>query len=116
VQGPDTYLRDMGISLECAVYPERPAKIDADHRAFVNWEAYYFSDAQARAEFAAAPYRFATRLTDPVTHQRFVATDASPRRDYGERVYYFGSDQTAARFDADPDAYATPLPGMVEMR
>ena len=116
MQGPDTYLRDLGISLACPVHPERPAVIDAEHRAFVNWEAYYFSDAQARAEFADAPLHFAGRLTDPVTHRRFVATDASPRRDYGERVYYFASDQTVARFDADPDAYATPMPGMVEMR
>jgi len=114
VQGPDTYLNALGISLECAVHADRPAVLDTDHRIFVNWEAFYVSDAGARAEFLEAPYRFAGRLTDPVSRERFLAGETSPRRDYGERIYYFASAQTLARFDADPDAYAMPMPGMME--
>ena len=116
MQGPDTYLRELGITLPCAVHAGRPAVLDAEHRVFVNWEAFYVSDAGARTAFEAAPYRYAGRLTDPVSRERFTAGETSPRRDFGERIYYFASAQTLAKFDADPDAYSTPMPGMMEKR
>lgn len=112
VQGPEQYLNELGVTLPCAVHPERTAVLDAGHCVFVDYEAYYVSDSQALEEFLEAPYRYAGRVTDPVSHERFVAGETSPRRDRAGRIFYFQSDETASRFDADPDAYATPMISM----
>jgi YHS domain-containing protein len=112
VQGPDPYLQDLGITLSCAVDPSRPAVLDAAHRAFVNYEAYYFSDEAAMQKFMAEPYRYTGKVTDPVTRARFVPAAESPTRSYGGRLFYFMSQETVSAFDSNPARYGNPMPGM----
>lgn len=113
VQGPEQYLKDLGISMACVVEQEVPAILDADHRVFLNYESYYFSSGDARQQFLGAPHTYAGRITDVVTRERFVATAESPRREHDGRLFLFSTTATAARFDEAPDDYATPMLAMV---
>jgi YHS domain-containing protein len=112
VQGPEQYLRGLGISIACAVDPARPAILDTAHRALVNHEVYFFADEDALRTFVATPYRFTGKVTDPVTLQRFVPTEASPTRSHGGRLFYFAAGANAAKFDSDPATYGIPRPMM----
>jgi YHS domain-containing protein len=116
VQGPEQYLNELGIVLSCAVDPSRPAMLDANHRALVNYEAYYFSDDTAMKAFIAEPYRYTGRVTDPVSMVRFVPTAESPTRSFGGRLFYFSSGETATTFDTDQPKYGNPMPGMREKK
>lgn len=112
MQGPDQYLNELGIEFAGAVHPEAPAVIDAAHRAFVNWETYYVSSAEALAEFNQEPYRFTGRVTDPISMERFEPSEASPSRQYGGRLFYFANEENAAVFDTAPDSLSVPTIAM----
>jgi len=112
VQGPEKYLNELGITLPCAVDSTRPAIIDVAHRALVNYEAYFVADDAALKAFVAEPYRYAGKVTDPVSRARFVPTSRSPTRSQAGRLFYFESSETATTFDTDPMRYGTPMPTM----
>ena len=114
MKGPDQYLNELGITLPCAVDSSRTAIIDASHRAFVNYEAYYFSDDAAMKVFIVEPYRYTGKVTDPVSIARFIPTADSPTRSFGGRLFYFISNETAATFDTNQAMYGNPMPGMRE--
>jgi YHS domain-containing protein len=114
VQGPEQYLNELGVRLACVVDSSRAAVIDTGHRALVNYEAYYVCGDSAMAAFAAEPYRYTGKVTDPVSLVRFIPTKDSPSRSYGGRLFYFSSSKTAGAFDADREKYGTPMPGMRE--
>lgn len=116
MQGPEQYLPDLGIALQCCVDPSRPAVLDVAHRALINYEAYYVSDDAALKAFMAEPYRFTGKVTDPVTLDRFVPAAESPTRSHMGRLFYFASNETAATFDTDPMKYGMPMPGMREKK
>jgi YHS domain-containing protein len=116
VQGPEQYLNEMGVSLPCAVNPSKTAILDATHRAFVNYEAYFVSDDAAMKAFVAAPYRYTGKVTDPVTRDRFIPTAESPVRSYSGRLFYFLSEETARTFDGNQAKYGTLMPGMREKK
>lgn len=114
MQGPDKYLNELGLSVKCVVDPSRTAILDAAHRAFVNYEAYYFCDDAAMNKFVAAPYQYTGKVTDPVTRERFEPTAGSPHRSYGGRLFYFATAETATAFDGDQMKYGSLMPGMRE--
>ena len=114
MQGPDKYLNELGISVKCVVDPSRPAILDAAHRAFVNYEAYYFCDEASMGKFVAAPYKYTGKVTDPVTRERFEPTAESPHRSYGGRLFYFISAETATAFDGNQMKFGNLMPGMRE--
>jgi len=113
VQGPEVWLKELGIELACVVDPASPALLDPEHRVFVNWETYYLSRDAAVTAFRQTPWEFSGPVTDPVSRARFVPTAASPRRERGDRLFLFENGETLARFDADPAAYEMPMIGMV---
>ncbi len=82
MQGPEIWLKQLGISVACVVDPNQPAILDVACRVFVNYEAYYLSSAEATGKFNQAPWRYTGLVTDPVTHQRFQPTSKSPSRTY----------------------------------
>ncbi|HEX5133664.1 MAG TPA: hypothetical protein VFX92_14410 [Candidatus Krumholzibacteria bacterium] len=104
----------MGATFPCAVHPAQAAIIDATHRAFVNYEVYYFSSEEALLTFAAEPWSYTGKVTDPVTRARFQPSAASPRRTLGGRLFYFENDANATTFDSDPSTYGIPRPTMHE--
>ena len=106
VQGPEKYLRALGIGLRDMVHPARAARVDSSLRVFVGHDVYYFADAAARARFVKEPLRWCKRLTDPVTLRRFRPTIRSPRLEYRGRPYWFASDSTFTVFKATPDSFA----------
>jgi len=108
VQGPEYYLNQLGITVPCVVDPTREARLEEDYRVFVNWETYYLCDEEALAAFRADPARYAGKVTDPVTRERFRPGPDAPRSDYAGRIFLFSSGETAAAFAAMPDSFATP--------
>lgn len=116
MQGPEKYLNELGVALNCAVDPSHLAVIDAAHRVLVNHEAYFVADGAALQVFQAEPYRYAGKVTDPVSLERFVPTAESPNRTYGPRLFFFSSEETASAFDKDLAKYSIPMPGMRERK
>ncbi len=108
MQGPEIWLKQLGIALKCVVDPSRDAVLDPAHRVFVNWETYYLCDDAALAAFRAAPWRYAGMVTDPVSRERFRPDGTSPTAAHGGRLFYFAADEHARTFAADPAAHATP--------
>ena len=107
MQGPEIWLKQLGISVACVVDPSQPGILDEAYRVFINYEAYYLSSAEATGKFNQAPWRYTGLVTDPVTHQRFQPTSESPSRKYEGRLYYFSSAGSEQAFGGDPAAYAT---------
>ncbi|MCZ6778851.1 MAG: hypothetical protein O7F16_07760 [Acidobacteria bacterium] len=116
MQGPARFLRDLKISLSCAVIPGTLARLDADHREFVNYETYYFSSLDAKTSFLAQAHRYTGPLTDPVTLERFRPGEDSPRRRHAGRLFYFTSESTVLEFDDAPALYSTPRLAMRELK
>lgn len=114
MQGPEKYLKELGIAIPCIVDPTRPAMLDSAHRAFVNYETYYFCDDASMSKFVAAPYRYTCKVTDPVSRNRFVPIAESPTRSFGGRLFYFVSEKTADAFDKNVIKYGNLMPGMLE--
>lgn len=101
------------VRVNCVVSPHLPAVLDADHRAMVNHEVFYFAGEQQKERFAENPLKYCGVLTDPVSRQRFVPGKDSPHRSFADRSFYFVSDSTSALFAAMPDSFATPRFGMM---
>jgi YHS domain-containing protein len=116
VQGPEIWLNALQVRLPCAVDPEAPAAIDVEHRALVNWEAYFVSGPAALAAFRQAPWEYCGVVTDPVSRARFRPSESSPRRDRGDHPFFFENEATLAAFDENPESYETPRIGMVPMK
>ncbi len=95
------------LRVPCIVDPTRIARIDGASAILMNWEVFFFCDEEARGRFVRDPLRWCGALTDPVTLQRFVPEDASPRLRHTERVYYFASVDSREAFASDPARYAT---------
>lgn len=113
MEDPEIYLKELDIELSCAVAPDAPAVLDARHRVFINYETYFVSDMDRRAEFIAQPFRYTGVVTDPVNHYRFQPEEESPVRTHGGRLFYFSSDATAGRFEAAPDSFSVPVLTMI---
>ena len=115
MQDPQIQLLEEGIALQDPIDPSRAAVLDAEHRAFVNWETFFFADLESKRKFEADPIAWCGVLTDPVTLQRFVPGDASPRSSYDGRPYFFYTAESKETFDAMPGMYATANFDMIKM-
>jgi len=113
-EDPAPYLEELGVELPGFLDPEASAVLDADHVAFVNWEAYFFSTPALRDEFLRLPERYCGLVTDPVSRERFRPDESSPRLDHGGRPYFFRSEETLATFRESPEMYALPRHEMME--
>ena len=96
------------LEVPCAVEGNRNAVIDSDHRAYVNYEVYFFSGIRQKQRFQENPLDYCGPVTDPVSRQRFIPTRKSPRLDVDGRPFYFLSDSTMAIFQAHADSLAWP--------
>ncbi len=115
MQGPEIFLNDLGLTVNCVVNTGQKAQLDTDHRIFVNWETYYFSDREAIKKFKKSAYKYTGQLTDPVSAQRFQPDKKSAFRQFDGRLFFFQSKDNALAFDADPKAFVTPMVGMKKM-
>ena len=105
VTDPIKFLGEEGIKVNCIVNPARPALMDAQHMAAINWEYYFFSDDAAKAEFLKNPLKYVGKLTDPVNGKRFKPGRLSPHLEDGGRTYYFSSLLTYLAYRKDPKEY-----------
>lgn len=105
MKDPERYL-DFARRLDCPVHRGRAAVIDPAHRAYVNHEVYFLSDAKSVERFRRNPLPYCGIVTDPVNRVRFRPTSRSPRWDYAGRPYFFTKDSTLAVFRAMPDSFA----------
>ena len=115
VQDPETYLNQLGIELPCAEQAGRSARIERDFRVSINWETFFFCDAERKKAFEEHPVHDCGRLTDPVTMTRFTPNHGSPMTVYNGRPYYFLSDSTYSVFMTMPDSLALPHYTMTDM-
>ena len=104
---PENYVKVFAPKLDCPVAKGHDAVIDPATRAYVNHDVFFFSDAKAKRAFVARPLRYAHRLTDPVSRNRFTPSAKSPRTVVDGRPYYFESGQTFKTFQTNPGTYAT---------
>lgn len=100
------FLKARGIAIPCLIHPDRPAILEASHRAMVNHEIFFFSDERSLSRFHKDLLRYCGVLTDPVSRVRFKPSAKSLRWEYRERPYYFASDSTLSVFQAIPDSFA----------
>jgi len=108
VKDPAGYMNALDISVPCAVEHHRPAVIDAEHKAYVNYEIYFFSGSKQKEKFLENPLDYCGAVTDPVSRRRFIPTGKSPRLDVQGRPFYFLSDSTMAVFQVHEDSLAWP--------
>jgi YHS domain-containing protein len=106
VQDPDDFLKAQKLAFACIVDPSRPAVIDADHRARMGNDWFYFSSPEAKRAFLKDPLRYAAWLSDPVDHTRFQPTKRSPHLSRKKVPFWFASPETRAAFAAAPDSFA----------
>ena len=115
MQDPEPYLENQKITVPCLLEPQRPAVMDAAHRSVVNFELFYFSDEKTKSRFDEDPLRYCGSITDPVTQERFVPGESSPRIERDGRTYVFLSDESLKQFEALPDSFSVPHFRMREM-
>ena len=106
VKDPTPHLAEQKIQLPCPVHPDRTAQIRSDFLERINWEFFYFSDAEARKTFRKDPLAYCGLLTDPVDGTRFHPTKESPSTKHGGRLYYFSSPANLRMFRDMPKRYA----------
>lgn len=109
MQGPEIWLKAIGVELPCAVDPAEPAVLDEQHRIFINYETYFVSGPEARETFLKAPWKYTGPVTDPVSKQRFTPDDRSLRLDHLGRTFYFRSAETVVAFQGAADSLAVPV-------
>ncbi len=108
MKDPELYLERLEVEVEDYLDRAGSAVLDADHRAGLNFDTYLFSTVEARKLFSLAPLAHVDQLTDPVTLERFVPDEHSPRIDFESRIYYFASAENRDAFSAEPRVYALP--------
>ena len=108
MKDPELYLDRLEVEVQDHLDPAQPAVLDADHRAGVNFDSYFFSTVESRQIFSLAPLNHVDEVTDPVTLARFVPDEHSPRIDFESRIYYFAAAENRDAFSAEPRVYALP--------
>lgn len=112
MQDPEAYLVARGIELQDYFDAARPALLDPQYRAQVNWEFYFFANAKELSRFRSDPEHYCDVVTDPVSRMRFRPGDRSPRTEHGGKPFFFESEANLALFTATPDSFAVPRPRM----
>ena len=115
MQDPEPYLENQKIVVPCLLHPEKPAVMDAAHRSVVNFELFYFADEKAKSQFDEDPLRYCGAVTDPVTQERFIPGESSPRIERDGRSFIFLSEENLEQFEALPDSFSVPRYRMREM-
>ena len=112
---PDVFVQDViaavrrkGLGFQGYLDHTRPARLDADHAAFVNYETYVFADAANRARFLADVLAHCGLLTDPVSKRRFRPAADAPRAEHAGRTWYFESAAQRDMFLRAPESYELP--------
>lgn len=108
MQDPQIQLQELGIAVPDALDRRKAAVLDAAHRSFVNYEAFFFADEGDKRRFDADPAGSCGVLTDPVTKQRFRPGSDAPRMEFAGRTYFFFSAESKAAFEQTPDTFARP--------
>ena len=108
MQDPELYIQQLGLSVPCAVSPDRDAILDSAHRTLIGYETYFFADLQAKSQFDQSPEKFSGPLTDPVSLRHFNPKSESPRLIHNERLYIFATDSTQEVFAMTPEMYEYP--------
>ena len=103
MQGPESYLKKLGIQLPGAVDPSTSAVLEPGQRVVVNGQFYWASSPQQTLILRASPHSYSGPLRDPVTSEWFSPTSSSLRRDVSEQLFYFISAASAEEFDRDPE-------------
>ena len=115
MQDPEPYLEARKIELQGFFDGDRPAVLDVDHRARVNYELFFFADEDERERFSGDPLAYCGLVTDPVTYARFQPDGGSPRIDHNGQPFFFESSVSSAVFAATPDSFLVPKYKMSEM-
>ncbi len=109
MQQPDLFLDQLGIELPCIVDESRMAQLDAEHRVFINYEAYYCADDRSRKKFSRKPWKYLDEVTDPVSKRRFHPDKRSPEAEHAGRRFFFQSEGNREAFLGMADSLAVPV-------
>ena len=115
MQDPEFYLNQLGIELTSIMDDTAPAIIDDEHWARVNYETFFFANVPEREEFVRSTTRYCGLVTDPITAQRFVPNEQSPKFYFEGQPFYFLSKENREEFAAMPESLAVPKYRMIGM-
>ena len=102
------FLQRRELSFQGYFDPTRPAVIDGEHLARVNYESYLFADESGRSRFLEDPVLYCGLVTDPVSKRRFRPRDDAPRIELEGVLYLFESEGNLDRFCRDTEAHVRP--------
>ena len=105
MQDPDDFLKQQKLSFLDPVDPSRDAVIDVAHRTRIGNDWFYFSSRETKDAFLRDPFRYGVALSDPVSHERFMPTKASPKKQRAGVEFRFASKATLSAFSAAPDSF-----------
>ena len=108
MQDVDDFLVRQGLSLNDYLDDRRPAVLDEDHMAAVNYERFFFADEENRRRFEADPLTLCGTVTDPVSKSRFVPRPGARTLRREGILWVFASDATYERLRRDPKRYQLP--------
>lgn len=114
MQGPEPFVKKLGVVLPGIVDPKTTAVLDSSHRVTVNGHFYWTSSLENLAIFRANAHEYTGPLLEPNSHEWFTPTWTSARRDVDGEILYFQSDESAQRFDNDGARPVRHIPGHLE--
>ena len=103
-----TMITRKGLELACYFEPDR--SVPSTHDAFlrINYEGFFFCNAEERDRFLADPVEYCGLLTDPVSKNRFRPTRESPMAEHEGVLYLFEGVETAGYFAEAPGDFVLP--------
>ena len=108
MQDPARYINELGVKLTGCVDPSRLAIIDSSYMQMLGFESFFFADSANMSKFLDNIFRYCGGLTDPVSKERFLPNENSPRSEFMGSTYLFASELSLGTFEEMSSMYYLP--------
>ncbi|MCH8028014.1 MAG: hypothetical protein IID63_07825 [candidate division Zixibacteria bacterium] len=108
MQDPARYINELGVELTGCVDPSRLAIIDSSYMQMLGFESFFFADSANMSKFLDNIFKYCSGLTDPVSKERFLPNENSPRSEFMGSTFIFASELTLGTFEKMPSMYYLP--------
>lgn len=108
MQDPARYINELGVEIICCVDSLRSAIVDSNYLVMLGFESFFFADSANMSKFLDDIPRYSGGITDPVSKERFLPNNNSPKSEFMGSIYIFASDITLGTFEKMPSMYYLP--------